>query len=224
MATAFALALPIQRSIPPSPVRRHPTRLLRASASTVWRPSPSDVQRLSRGQAAKKRGTGSRAVPHRLNAEEQEAFTRASKARFLTVRGGGVRRERKGSPLVNTWRMWCDAQAVPAVFVRLARDGKDAVCMDFSTLRMEKVDGVRAAFEGVIGRCEGLEEVEWIGWQYFEEGAEIGGEAVRWDDDPTWRLPNVEVEVKCADRITAKGLAKTLAGAWEEMDSQIRSA
>eukprot|EP00959_Pyramimonas_sp_CCMP1952_P368609 7721296-Pyramimonas_sp.AAC.1 len=38
------------------------------------RPTLDDVQRLARGQRAKKRGTGSRGVPHRLNEEELKAF------------------------------------------------------------------------------------------------------------------------------------------------------
>lgn len=40
----------------------------------VWRPSLDDVQRISTGDAARHRGTGSRAVPHRLNAEERKAY------------------------------------------------------------------------------------------------------------------------------------------------------
>lgn len=36
------------------------------------RPSLDDVERLSRGQAARKRGTGSRAVCHRLNESERK--------------------------------------------------------------------------------------------------------------------------------------------------------
>ena len=48
------------------------------------RPSLDDVDRLSRGEAAKRRGTGSRAVPHRLNEEEMRAFT------VSKVRGGSA--------------------------------------------------------------------------------------------------------------------------------------
>ena len=44
------------------------------SVPQVWRPSLDDVQRISMGDAAKHRGTGSRAVPHRLNAEERKAY------------------------------------------------------------------------------------------------------------------------------------------------------
>jgi hypothetical protein len=60
--------------------------LARASQPVVRkptsRPSLDDVDRLSRGEAAKRRGTGSRAVPHRLNEEEMRAFT------VSKVRGG----------------------------------------------------------------------------------------------------------------------------------------
>ncbi len=44
-----------------------------------WRPRLEDVERLSRGDAAKVRGTGSRQIPHRLNAEERELYDAAKK-------------------------------------------------------------------------------------------------------------------------------------------------
>lgn len=46
----------------------------------VWRPTLDDVRRISQGDAAKSRGTGSRAVPHRLNAEERRDYDLAQKA------------------------------------------------------------------------------------------------------------------------------------------------
>lgn len=42
--------------------------------SDPGRPSLDDVERLSRGQAAKKRGTGSRGVCHRLNESERKVI------------------------------------------------------------------------------------------------------------------------------------------------------
>lgn len=51
------------------------------------RPSLDDVDRLSRGEAAKRRGTGSRAVPHRLNEEEMRAFTVSKVRGVLPVWG-----------------------------------------------------------------------------------------------------------------------------------------
>jgi len=38
------------------------------------RPSIDDVERISKGLAAKRRGTGSRAVPHRLNEAERKEW------------------------------------------------------------------------------------------------------------------------------------------------------
>jgi hypothetical protein len=38
-------------------------------------------------------------VPHRLNQEERLAFNIARDKAFLTLKGSGYRRERKGSPL-----------------------------------------------------------------------------------------------------------------------------
>ena len=100
--------------------RRHKER----SAS---RPSIDDVTRISRGQRAKKRGTGSRMVCHRLNAEERRTYERATlpqhppKNRVLVLHNGSNRRERKGSPLWNIYRLWCDSNAFPAVVCDLVR-------------------------------------------------------------------------------------------------------
>ena len=103
------------------------------------RPSLVDVERLSRGQAATRRGIGSRQVPHRLNADERGAYLRAIANGFAVVRGHGKRRERKGSPLLNTLRQRADALATPLIFVELTnqREGvvNDATCVDLSPLR-----------------------------------------------------------------------------------------
>ena len=44
-----------------------------------WRPLLDDVDRLSRGEGAKVRGTGCRDIPHRLNADERPAYDAAKK-------------------------------------------------------------------------------------------------------------------------------------------------
>ncbi len=74
--------------------------------ATPWRPHVDDVDRLARGEGAKRRGTGSFHVPHRLNTEERSKFAAAKSAGYLAVRGTGYRRERKGHPLPNSWRQW----------------------------------------------------------------------------------------------------------------------
>lgn len=96
-----------------------------------------DVVRIAHGERAKKRGVGSRSVAHRLNADEHRAFEAAIKKGFATSRGTGYRRERKGSPLVNSWRQYADACSWPAIFVFTGSGSgnPDCVEIDLSTLR-----------------------------------------------------------------------------------------
>lgn len=103
--------------------------------------SRDDVDRLSRGQPSKRKGYGSRGVPHRLNESERAEMDRAAKKGFLVVDGSGIRRARKGSPLVNIHRQWCDARAKPQIVVSKAaavHDGDvvDQVICDLSPLRL----------------------------------------------------------------------------------------
>lgn len=44
-----------------------------------WRPDMNDVDRLSKGGAAKRRGTGSFHIPHRLNSDERPVYEAAKK-------------------------------------------------------------------------------------------------------------------------------------------------
>jgi hypothetical protein len=119
-----------------------PRRLGLAFASA--RPTLADVERLARGEAATRRGIGSRQVPHRLNDDERTAYALAVKRGFAVVTGRGMRRERKGSPLLNTLRQRADALGLPMVWVERhdARAGvdDDAACVDLSPVRCAHVD------------------------------------------------------------------------------------
>ncbi|KAK9832201.1 hypothetical protein WJX74_002645 [Apatococcus lobatus] len=110
---------------------------LTCKAESGFRPTLDDVDRISRGKAAKSRGTGSRNVPHRLNADERKIYELAHKKGFLVTRGSGYRKERKGSPLANIFRQWCDAQARACIIVLQASGSSiiDTVLVDLSTLR-----------------------------------------------------------------------------------------
>merc|ERR1719159_779690 len=103
------------------------------AATAVWRPTLDDVERISYGRPAKKKGTGSRGVPHRLNAAEREDFNRAVRRGVLDVAGSGYRAERAGAPLVNTYRNWCDARGVPMIVRH--KGVEDTVVVDLSPLR-----------------------------------------------------------------------------------------
>ena len=108
----------------------------------IQRPTLDDVQRLSEGRAAKTRGWGSRQVCHRLNADERTQYRLALEKGWLTLVGTGYRKERKGAPLANIYRQYCDAKAMLCVNVLLA--GTDSfVLVEQSTLRQWEVDEVR---------------------------------------------------------------------------------
>ena len=119
------------------------------------RPSKDDVMRISRGQRSKSRGVGSRLVPHRLNADERKAFDLAVQKGFLVVDGGGYRRERKGSPVRNCYRLWCDAVGRPNVAVFKGGNGDDSVEVDLSPLlcRMSELEE-----DDNCGDCSGMFE------------------------------------------------------------------
>ena len=48
-----------------------------------WRPDVRDVEKISWGMPAKKKRTGSRGVPHRLNEDERRSFDQARRQGFL---------------------------------------------------------------------------------------------------------------------------------------------
>ena len=109
----------------------------------VFRPTLDDVERISFGKGARKRGTGSRYIPHRLNQDERLLYNQAKENNYLVVKGTAYRRERKGSPLCNTFRQRCDALGQVCVVVE-KHCGGDRVKVDFSTLRVQS-DGAFVA-------------------------------------------------------------------------------
>ena len=123
------------------------------------RPTLDDVEKISYGQAAKRRGTGSRNVPHRLNAMERKEWDLAKRRRYLLVRGSGWRKERGDSPLVNIYRQLCDALAVPSISVARGLGAGpsaplDVVTVDLSPLRTLDVDQQLADIRAEAARPE----------------------------------------------------------------------
>ncbi len=58
-------------------------------AKDCWRPDVRDVERISFGQPAKKKGTGSRGIPHRLNEDERRSFDQARRQGAALPLDGG---------------------------------------------------------------------------------------------------------------------------------------
>ena len=118
----------------------------------VWRPDISDVERISWGKPAKKKGTGSRGVPHRLNLDERFLFDNARKKGFLETEGSGWRSQRREAPLLNTYRSLCDARGQASIVLHKGSTGMDELVCDLSPLRNPKI------FDEVARKCLELQE------------------------------------------------------------------
>lgn len=167
----------------------------------VFRPKLDDVESLSYGNAAKKnRGTGSRHVCHRLNAQERKLYDIAKRAGFLTVRGTGYRKERKGSPACNTYRQRCDAQEDICIVVE-KRTEHDTVSIDFSTLRVANdTEFVTSVVENVLM----TKYPDLVFDDSSISSVPIDWEAVR--KKPIWGVDERLIKVDCS-RDEAKALA-----------------
>jgi hypothetical protein len=132
---------------------------LKSASSAVYRPTSDDVERISRGLASKKRGTGSRAVPHRLNEEERTLYQIAQRKGFCEIGGSGYRRERGDSPLANTWRLFSDSRGHPSILMHKSSNAVegDEVFLDLSPLRLLKEGAFRQRAVECIGECFGAE-------------------------------------------------------------------
>ena len=194
------------------------TTLVRPSAATdVWRPTADDVDRISWGRPAKKKGTGSRGVPHRLNSDERVLYDLARRKGFLEMAGSGWRKQRSDAPLANTYRSWCDAAAVGCLVLHKSNP-LDELVLDLSPLRSPASFTDAAAFclslpgaaDGVIVEAgsslsrelptgygaEAGEEAEEA--EEAEEGVQSGAEllAARADafaTEPIYRLPALAI-------------------------------
>lgn len=123
----------------------------KANEKCKGRPSTSDVERISWGKPAKKKGTGSRGVPHRLNEEERKQFDMAIRKGFLQIHGSGWRKQRRGSPILNSWRNWCDARCHPSIVLHKSTSPEsqpDSIIVDLSPLR------IPTEFQDLSIRCE----------------------------------------------------------------------
>lgn len=189
----------------------------------MWRPDKQDVERISWGKPAKKKGTGSRGVPHRLNQEERQLFDQARTKGFLEVLGSAWRAQRSDAPLMNTYRSWCDACAQVSIVVHKSSTGvDDAVVVDISPLRLETAAQFQAAADACLEeqlggflRNQGSITLE-------ENGNNIEGdnespqeamllETEAWETRPIYQLPPYCIIWDSLQRAEAKQVAKTMA-------------
>lgn len=181
------------------------------------RPSLDDVERISRGQAAKRRGTGSRAVPHRLNAEERIEWDNAKKRGFVQLRGSGWRKERGDSPLANSFRNFCDATSIPYISIEKGIGSSqvllDHVYIDFSPLRSLEIEGYKNRCLEIAKKFSSVTSVEDYtdpntqGWTNIEEM--LAGLAI-------WSIPTMALVISFSVRKEAKDFAQAVIDAFHD--------
>ena len=212
---AFALI-----SLGPGPLRimtgKGAIRAISKAMRHAIRPSLDDVERISRGQAAKKRGVGSRGVPHRLNQAERKEWDLAKQRKYLMLRGTGWRKERKGSPLANIYRNYCDAVGIPSINVLRSlgisndQSVQDQVVIDFSPLRVknvsESVEFCRSKahqFDSLV-QVEDESDINALGWNTEEIEAAMHERAI-------WQIPVYSITATFSDRKASKAYAESVA-------------
>lgn len=204
----------------------------------VWRPTINDVERISWGKPAKKKGTGSRGVPHRLNLDERFLFDTARRRGYLEIEGSGWRSQRREAPLLNTYRSLCDARGQASIVLHKGNTGIDELVVDISPLRnppifdrvaevcLEQRPGGEVAFQSsetmeetlTVSSDDDSDEIESLpitlsivrDSDVGMAGDTGGGELTPWESRPIYHLPPHCVSWELP-RGEAKTLAKTLA-------------
>lgn len=217
----------------------------------VWRPTIDDVERISWGKPARKKGTGSRGVPHRLNLDERFLFDAARRKGYLEVEGSGWRSQRREAPLLNTYRSLCDARGQVSIVLHKSNTGIDELVLDLSPLRnpstfdrvaqvcLEEVKGAGVAIQGSRTMMEESmqvdedAEIERLPMPLSsddEQSTEITSpdnardEATAWELRPIYQLPPYYVSWELS-RGDAKAVAKSFASLFDtKEDKQVGSS
>ena len=204
---------------------------------SLRRVSRDDVDRMSRAQPSKRKGSRGGTKP-RLSDEERAELERAARKGFVTISGAGSKRTR---PLTQMHRSWCDARGKPQICVHKATGGSrpiDQVAVDLSPLRFYGL--FDSAFEAedhtVRWKFEILTAASAHGMQLCGQVDEFDDEecvvdeisdpmenvTVKWDKvtreswatKPIGNLPVLSLMFQ-GERSNAKSMAKALAVLWD---------
>lgn len=184
-----------------------------------WRPDVSDVERISWGKPAKKKGTGSRGVPHRLNQDERFLFDQARKRGYLEVTGSGWRSQRREAPLLNTYRSLCDARGQVSIVLHKEKTGTDELVIDLSPLRLPE------KFAEVAQACIEETKLPATTQQMWEEDVSNNDQEIEKDTDDPWESrPIYQLPPYCISwelpRPEAKALGKKLASLFNTVEEK----
>lgn len=196
----------------------------------VWRPEINDVERISWGKPAKKKGTGSRGVPHRLNQDERFLFDNARRKGFLEMEGSGWRSQRREAPLLNTYRSLCDARGQASIVMHKGNTGMDELVVDISPLRnpemfpqiaqscLEHFEGGEVVFQGSVDDSttgDDQETLEIVGSDADESSQ--ADEPPPWETRPIYQLPPHCISWEL-QRNEAKSLGKKMAKLFDTIE------
>jgi len=183
------------------------------SSEKAWRPTLDDVERISWGKKAKRKGTGSRNIPHRLEHEyERFAFDQGRRKGYVEIIGSGWRSERRDAPLMNSYRNLCDAKGQACISLHKSSTGIDEVVVDLSPLRYPN-DFHRLSIELI--QCMGYDDVR-------SEIVEHDSEEDPWETLPIYKLPSSCV-IWNLPRSEAKSICKRLSDILKTEDSAAKS-
>lgn len=189
-----------------------------------WRPTVNDVERISWGKPAKKKGTGSRGIPHRLNEEERFLFDQARRKGFLEVTGSGWRSQRREAPLLNSYRSLCDAKGQANVVVHKGNDGIDELVVDLSPLRnpgsfqavakacLEKIENGEVVVQE--NECDAQDETDDV------DSTEESAESSPWETRPIYQLPPFCIAWQLP-RAEAKATGKQMAAIFDTAEGKV---
>lgn len=177
------------------------------------RPSLDDVERISHGQPALKRGVGNRNIPHRINENERKEFEQAKIRKFLLINGTGYRKERKGSPLVNSYLNFCDSLAIPSVtvFKGLGQDKlHNLVVMNLTPLRqLHNHQEIANEFYDKAHQFSSLIDIESYQQDIYHFLKDPKFNAML-KNYPIWEYPEISLSAAFSDRIESRKFAQAL--------------
>ena len=175
-----------------------------------WRPDVQDVERISFGKPAKKKGTGSRGVPHRLNNDERFLFDLARSKGLLVVAGSAWRSQRRDAPLLNTYRSLCDAKGQACIVLHKGNQGVDSLVVDISPLRVpESFQNIAKTCVEQVGMTGTIVSGSEVTLQDDEQIEIINSTDDPWESRPIYQLPPFSIAWEL-ERTEAKELGKIL--------------
>ena len=113
------------------------------------------------------------------------------------------------APLVDMFRLWCDAQGVAAIRIEQARSQwirVDTLVVDLSPLRLASDGDLRKICAEIACDVAQITALETSGQP--SQGMLFDG--AHMENEPIWIIPEAALRFECIERLEARGLARAL--------------